>query len=168
MNISIHIQFQVVHKKSLFEGEGVNLPTQIVSPSYPWEVYIFSGEGGPSYPNLKTRCLWEIFSFGRGTILTQTWSLSPDRVYLPDMSGPVQLLILLTESFNIKLPLCQRQVQNFPKMGGTNPKVETPAYYLAKFCRKMHENGENWTGEDISISHCVIIAPLLRGEPRMV
>ena len=57
------------------------------------------------------------------------------------MSGPVQLLILLTESFNIKLPLCQRQVQNFPKMGGTNPKVETPAYYLAKFCRKMHENG---------------------------
>ena len=30
----------------------------------------------------------------------------------------------------------------FPKGGGANPKGGSPTYYLANFCRKLHENEE--------------------------
>ena len=38
----------------------------------------------------------------------------------------------------------QWRIQNFPK-GHQLQSGEAPIYYLAKFCRKLHENEENWT-----------------------
>ena len=35
----------------------------------------------------------------------------------------------------------------FPRGGGANPKGEVPAYYLANFSRKLHENEEIWGPE---------------------
>ena len=38
----------------------------------------------------------------------------------------------------------QRLVQDFPQ-GAPTQREGVPTYYLAKICRKLHENEGNWT-----------------------
>ena len=37
---------------------------------------------------------------------------------------------------------CQWRIQDFPEEGALTPKGGVPTYYLANFCRKLHENEE--------------------------
>ena len=55
-------------------------------------------------------------------------------------------LLEINTSFRLKYFKVKkrRRIQDFPG-AGVNPKGGTATYYLAKRCRKLHGNEENWT-----------------------
>ena len=40
---------------------------------------------------------------------------------------------------------------SFPSGGSRTSKKWAPAYYLAKICRKLHENEENWRVQNFTV-----------------